>query len=178
MTGEARRGWCGLVMAAGFFAGGCAWEVAPASKSTEALDTASDASVGDGGLRAERLTRTETPCDPTSSAKLVGPFACGETFATTLWGECNDCEDRGCTMAEEDFADCTCFGVVEFCVSDPLNDAGDYVDCFEHGGLCDCGDGKGRVYECDCEGGVSSPNECGCRLPRDDTFDYEFMCEQ
>ena len=95
-----------------------------------------------------------------------------------MWGECNDCEDRGCTQQDDGVAECACFGVVEACYSDPQNDAGDYVDCFSWGARCDCGDGKGRVYDCSCEGGVSSPDECSCSPPHDGTFDYEFMCEQ
>lgn len=180
MTAEARRGWCGLAVVAGVLVTGCAWEVQPAGKSEGALDQATDAgfTLPDSGGMVVRLGRRETDCDLTSDAKLVGPFKCGETFATTMWGECNDCEDRGCTQAEAGFAECTCFGAVETCYSDPLNDAGDYVNCFSQGARCDCGDGKGRIYECDCEGGVSSPDECSCRVPRDDTFDYEFMCEQ
>jgi hypothetical protein len=182
MTAEARRVWCGLAVAVAgcLLATGCAWEVSPA-RSAEALETLTDGGLTgpDGGeARAERLTRREMDCDLSSDAKLVGPFTCGESFATRTRGECNDCADRGCTQSNEGVAECTCFGVAESCSSDPLSDAGDFVKCFSTGARCDCGDGLGRVYECDCEGQVSTPDECSCRVSSDDTFDYEFMCDQ
>lgn len=107
----------------------------------------------------------------------LGPFVCGETFATRIIGECNDCSDRGCTTAEPEVYECTCYGKEDYCRPEG-GDASVSMRCWEQAVQCDCGDGKGRVYKCSCEGGVSTPDECGCRVPPEgEPFDYELECE-
>lgn len=146
------------------FAVGCVWEADPPGSSQSSLDEKAACQGDGGGLDFDG----------------TGLPACGEPFQTQRWGECNDCSDKGCTMADEGVFTCKCHAVDEYCW-DRTNDAGVVTGeaCQPFGAQCDCGDGEGPIYECSCETGENtSPSECACVVPRDSGFDYEFDCEQ
>jgi hypothetical protein len=107
----------------------------------------------------------------------LGPFVCGETFASRVFGECNDCGDVGCSTSNPEVYQCTCYGKEEFCRAQ-RGDASVPMRCWEQAVQCDCGDGKGRVYQCSCESQVSTPDGCGCHVqPEGEPFDPELDCE-
>jgi len=135
-----------------------------------------------------KVVSSESPLDHVtcedggSSFEGTGLPPCGGAFETEIWGECNSCDDRGCTRAEEGVYECRCYDADEHCW-DNTTDAGVFESesCLPVGAQCDCGDGKGRIYECSCENpnyGSNGPHECGCSPASDEIFDYEFECEQ
>jgi hypothetical protein len=157
-----------------FALAGCNWRVSAAEPNGSA--------ERDPTVRSVAPISFEANCgdDAGLAYEGTGQFGCGEVFATEMWGECNDCSDRGCTDSDEGIAHCACFGVVEYCFPNPQSDSGVYERCHKSAAQCECDDGKGPIYECSCEGHASTPSECGCGLPRDysaDAFDFEFECE-
>lgn len=137
---------------------GCEWEVEPASSVQ--------------GLEREA-------CDLTTRASVP---ACEVPFLARVWGECNDCTDRGCRLPEPGGPECVCHAQREVCWqldTQVLPDGG--VEggerCTIRATKCECGDGSGAIYDCECEGGGGGdPDECQCQVPRDTTFDPEFEC--
>jgi len=153
---RAPRGLLSMTVAV-LLVSGCEWEV--------------DAGAGSQGLEnhsADAGCENDTPRE--------GDPICGALFPAQIMGECNDCEDRGCTQPNEGWFQCVCHREGEYCYQQHLvpDAVGDL--CVYQGESCECNDGLGRIYDCSCTGGA---DECVCMVPRPDppVLDYEFDCE-
>jgi hypothetical protein len=138
------------------FVAACSWEVSPS-------------------LTRERLTEDPDPCR--AGAGTHGQPDCGVQFSARTWGECKDCNDRGCSKANEGTHVCTCYSKRRDCIG-AAGDAGVSLEmpqlCQYNSTQCECDDSLGRIYDCQCEGGGDN---CDCQPPRDVAFDFGLECE-
>ena len=134
----------------------CSWEVAPS-------------------LTAVPLSQDADACR--AGAGTPGQPDCGVQFTAKTWGECNDCNDLGCSQPNDGTHTCTCYSKEKACIAGP-NDAGVSVEmpahCEYRDTQCACDDSLGPIYQCQCEGGG---DDCHCMPPQDGQFDPTVECQ-